>query len=66
MPTGLNLPLEMETFAKGENFHAQNFLGVHPAKKAGYTFRVWAPKAQKIWLVGDFNDWEDEIGRAHV
>lgn len=61
MIAGLNLSQEMETFVRGENFHAQEFLGAHPTKEGGYVFRVWAPKAQQIWLVGEFNDWEDDI-----
>ena len=61
MTAGFDLSQEMETFARGENFHAQTFLGAHPATKAGYVFRVWAPKAQQIWLVGEFNDWQEDL-----
>ena len=40
-------------------------LGAHQAKLegiAGYRFAVWAPNAQRVSVVGDFNDWD---GRRH-
>ena len=39
----------------GENFHLQHYLGAHREEKNGeygYTFRVWAPNAQAVHLVG--------------
>ncbi len=47
-------------FLSGENFYAQHFLGVQKEEN-GYIFRVWAPHAQVVWLVGDFNQWEDSL-----
>lgn len=49
-----------QRFLTGENFYAQHLLGVH---KEGddYIFRVWAPNAPKVWLVGDFNEWDDSL-----
>ena len=47
-------------FLTGENFYAQHFLGAHQSNQ-GYVFRVWAPNAQQVWLVGDFNDWDDTL-----
>lgn len=35
---------------------AHEFLGCHKDEN-GYTFRVWAPNASAVSLVGDFNDW---------
>ena len=33
--------------------------------KSGYTFRVWAPNAQSVHLIGDFTDWyENQIPMA--
>ena len=61
MTLGLDLPKQMETFAQGKNFHAQDFLGAHRHEDSGYVFRVWAPNAQQIWLVGEFNDWKEDL-----
>jgi 1,4-alpha-glucan branching enzyme len=49
-----------KSFVAGENFYAQQYLGAHREvreKASGYVFRVWAPNAQMVWLVGDFSDW---------
>ena len=40
------------------------FLGAHPEQRmgvCGVTFRVWAPRAARVSVVGDFNAWD---GRA--
>ena len=44
-------------FAKGEEYHIQDFLGCHKTDE-GFVFRVWAPHARQVWAVGDFNDWQ--------
>ncbi|WP_086313621.1 1,4-alpha-glucan branching enzyme [Enterococcus sp. 7F3_DIV0205] len=48
-------------FESGENFYSHHYFGFHQADykgQEGFVFRVWAPNAQQIWLVGDFNDWD--------
>ncbi|MGT2925747.1 1,4-alpha-glucan branching protein GlgB [Streptococcus cuniculipharyngis] len=50
----------IRTFLTGENFHLQDFLGAHPGQKDGkdgYYFRVWAPQAEKVSVIGDFTTW---------
>ena len=45
---------------QGKNFEAWKFFGVHSRKKGRskcYTFRVWAPNAVSVSVVGDFNEW---------
>ncbi len=50
--------MDIYGFYKGKIFDAHQYLGVHPAQE-GYSFRVYAPHAARITLVGEFNDWQD-------
>ena len=56
-----DLYYEMEAFSEGRSTHAWRCFGSHPAKDQdgteGYLFRVWAPNAPRIALIGDFNGW---------
>ncbi|MDR3299811.1 MAG: 1,4-alpha-glucan branching protein GlgB [Candidatus Accumulibacter sp.] len=57
--------LDLHLFAEGRHFHACNFLGAreHEADGvAGVLFAVWAPNAERVSVVGDFNAWD---GRRH-
>ncbi len=45
-------------FHKGENFTAYDYLGAHRLKDGGVVFRVWAPRAQGVYLVCDTLGWE--------
>ena len=47
-------------FHQGKNFKAQDFLGAHKVEDGKYVFRVWAPNATSIFVVGDFNGWNEE------
>ena len=47
-------------FHQGRNFKAQEFLGAHRVSEDKYVFRVWAPHAAAIYVVGDFNGWHEE------
>ncbi|MFC2947442.1 1,4-alpha-glucan branching protein GlgB [Virgibacillus sediminis] len=50
-------------FHQGTNYRSYKLLGCHPQKwegKMGYRFVVWAPHAERVSLVGDFNEWEDK------
>ena len=47
----------------GKNDHLYEFLGSHKAMLdgvAGYVFRVWAPRAKSVSVVGDFNEWNED------
>lgn len=49
----------IDSFSSGNCTDAYKFMGCHRADM-GYVFRVWAPNAEKVCLVGDFNDWSPE------
>ena len=44
-------------FHQGTNFSAYKLLGSH-FYNDGVIFRVWAPNAKKVAVVGDFNCWD--------
>ena len=50
-------------FHEGTTTTAYTYMGAHPAEKEGeegYVFRVWAPNAASVSVVGDFNSWDRE------
>ncbi|MBR5441710.1 MAG: 1,4-alpha-glucan branching protein GlgB [Clostridia bacterium] len=47
-------------FHQGRNFKAQEFLGAHKVEEGKYVFRVWAPHAAAVYVVGDFNGWSED------
>ena len=52
-----NVEQRLENFVSGKEFYLQDILRCH-FEDRNYTFRVWAPSAQQVWLVGDFNSWQ--------
>ncbi len=51
-------------FHQGTAAKAYELMGAHPEVqngKDGYIFRVWAPNARKVAVIGDFNRW-DPVG----
>lgn len=54
-----NTEQNLQSFFEGTNYFAQDFFGVHEENDF-YVFRVFAPRAVKVMLTGDFNDWRDD------
>jgi 1,4-alpha-glucan branching enzyme len=56
---------DLHLFGEGRHWHAYRFLGSHLCTVEGVPgtlFATWAPNAQRVSIVGDFNDWD---GRRH-
>ena len=52
----------LQDFSQGHAIRAQDFMGAHPAVRDGqdgWVFRVWAPHARSVAVMGDFNGWND-------
>ena len=53
----------LEQFLQGESVTAYEFMGSHFVNwgdRDGVVFRVWAPNALSVSVVGDFNDWNPD------
>ncbi|MGI6203730.1 MAG: 1,4-alpha-glucan branching protein GlgB [Anaerovoracaceae bacterium] len=51
-------------FHRGKNHRSYELLGAHIAgsrTQDGYIFRVWAPRARAVSVVGDFNGWDPGV-----
>ncbi len=56
---------DLHLFGEGKHWHAHNILGARVAEVEGIKgvlFSTWAPSAQRVSVVGDFNQWD---GRCH-
>ncbi|EIW15806.1 1,4-alpha-glucan branching protein GlgB [Pelosinus fermentans] len=54
---------DLYLFHEGSNFRSYQLLGAHVLTengKQGVRFAVWAPNAQGVRVVGDFNAWQGE------
>ncbi|MBV8970418.1 MAG: 1,4-alpha-glucan branching enzyme, partial [Verrucomicrobia bacterium] len=57
--------LDMHLYCEGNHYEIYDKLGAHLTTingHAGVTFAVWAPNAQRVSVVADFNNWD---GRMH-
>ena len=53
---------QLKAFVEGRELHAYQYMGAH-VEKDGVMFRVWAPNARSIALIGSFNQWDE---KAHI
>jgi len=53
-------------FHQGKNAKAYQFLGSHRIENTdSVVFRVWAPHARSVSVVGDFNEWNTESDKMY-
>ncbi len=56
----MNTDRRLTEFLNGSYDKAYEYFGCHKSKK-GFVFRVYAPKAKSVRLVGGFNGWNTEV-----
>ena len=60
---------DLERFSKGIHYSAYRLLGAHSKEMKGIkgvSFAVWAPSAQRVSVVGDFNNWDGRIHQMNL
>ena len=51
---------QLDDFHSGTACFAYEFFGCHRISEDKYIFRVWAPHAESVSLIGSFNGWNEE------
>ncbi|MCL2167133.1 MAG: alpha-amylase family glycosyl hydrolase, partial [Clostridiales bacterium] len=53
--------LPVYLFRQGTNYQAHTFFGCHFDQLSEYAvFRIWAPYAREVSVLGDWNDWKED------
>ena len=59
---------DIRLFKSGIHYEIYKKLGAHPKRiddQDGISFSVWAPNAQEISVIGDFNGWDIENNKMN-
>lgn len=51
--------MNIQDFYIGKTFDAYEYFGAH-VEKDGVVFRTYAPGARAVWLIGEFNGWQED------
>ena len=60
-PPALLTDFDLYLFNEGTHLHIYRKLGAHPVQQEGVQgtyFAVWAPNAERVSVIGDFNGWD--------
>lgn len=61
-----NLDAAAYFFHQGTNYRAYEYMGAHQTDYGGRVFRIWAPNATYVALVGDFCGWDAGIPMERI
>ena len=59
---------DLHLFNEGTHYRLYDKLGAHPMEHDGVQgtyFAVWAPNAERVYVIGDFNDWNKQSHPLH-
>ena len=62
-------PNDRYLFNNGTHYKIYDYLGAHPTEVddiQGVMFRVWAPSARRVSVIGDFNAWDGRVHQMRV
>ncbi len=59
MRRGNSINRTLNDFHAGKDCKAYDFFGCHPVSDGKFTFRVWAPRAFKVFVTGTFSNWNE-------
>ena len=51
--------MDFQKFYMGDVYDAYKYLGAH-VEEDGVVFRTFAPQAEKVMIIGEFNNWQEE------
>jgi 1,4-alpha-glucan branching enzyme len=60
---------DLYLFGQGQHYHIYEKMGAHPRTVqdvTGVNFAVWAPNAQVVSVIGDFNHWQRGANPMHL
>jgi 1,4-alpha-glucan branching enzyme len=60
---------DLYLFGEGTHHRIYEKLGAHPGEldgEPGVHFAVWAPNAEQVTVIGDFNNWDPQSHALHV
>ena len=61
--------MDMYLFGTGTHYDIYKKLGAHLCKKngkSGVYFAVWAPNAKEVFLITDYNGWNEDEYRKRI
>ena len=51
--------MDFQKFYMGDVYDAYRYLGAH-IENDGVVFRTFAPQAERVTIIGEFNGWQEE------
>ena len=51
--------MDFQRFYMGDVYDAYKYLGAH-VDQSGVVFRTFAPQAERVTIIGEFNGWQEE------